>query len=429
MANMQLTSYIRLFVSVVIYAIFRLLFNAVAVCNAFLKQTVLKVHQETEAGLFGGILWKRKFHEFAIHSVRNFICIYSSSVSPEYIFKPNVTLYSLTKHEAVFVETEEDIDINSSDESPFFTFAQFSRCKNVIKIPIHCFHALADKVGGPSLPVIWVSQSGRCGSTILCQVLENIPGTLVIAEPDPPAIIDSMYRTQGISEEERDRLLISTIKLLCKPHAGTKRICIKTTGYCVSLVKPISKLFPDFNQILMYRNCEETVTSYVAFLNYNPLIKVLHILMDSDWLKFAKRFVKKSTEIDFIRKTKESEAIAADTKVTCTVGVFTYMWANYIFVLRDAMRHDKSIFAVKYEDILADKVETFRDVFEKLGLDLSNLETALTAFDKDSQRGTVVSRSRVGLSSTNVISDKERIEADVILSCYTLPRMGDDFRI
>ena len=347
MANMQLTSYIRLFVSVVIYATFRLLYSVVAACNAFLRQTVFKAHQEYEAGQFGRILWKRKFHEFAIHSERAFICIYSSSVSPEYIFKANVSLYSLSKHEAVFVETEEDIDIYSSDESPFFIFAQFNRCKNVIKIPISCFHALADNVRGPSLPVIWVSQSGRCGSTILCQVLENIPGTLVIAEPDPPAIIDSMYRTQVISKGERDKLLISTIRLLCKPHAGTKRICIKTTGYCVSLIKQISNFFPDFNQILMYRNCEETVASYVAFLSYNPLIKVLHILMDSNWLKFAKRFVKKSTEIDFIRKTKESEAIAADTKVTCAVGVFTYMWANYMFVLRDAMRHDKSIFAVK----------------------------------------------------------------------------------
>ena len=429
MANMQLTCFIRLFVSVVIYATFRLLYSAVAICNAILRRTIFKGHQEMEACLFGRILWKRKFHEFEIHSERDFICIYSSSVSPEYIFKPNVSLYSLSKHEAVFVETEEDIDIYSSDESPFFIFAQFNRCKSVIKIPISCFHALADKVGGPSLPVIWVSQTGRCGSTILCQVLEHIPGTLVIAEPDPPAIIESMHRVQVISEEERDKLLISTIKLLCKPRAGTKRICIKTRGYCVSLVEPISKLFPEFRQILMYRNCKETVASYIAFLNYNPLIQVSKMLMDSDWLTFARRSIKKSAEIDFIRKTKESEAIAADTNVTSAVGLFTYMWANYMFVLRDAMRHDETIFAVKYEDFLADRVEAFRDVFEKLGLDLNNLNTALTVFEKDSQRGTVVSRSRVGHSSYYVISDKEKIEADVILSCYKLPRMGDDFRI
>ena len=78
------------------------------------------------------------------------------------------------------------------------------------------------------------------------------------------------------------------------------------------------------------------------------------------------------------------------------------MWANYMFVLRDAMQHDGTILVVKYEDFLADKVEIFRDVFEKLGLD-----TALTAFDKDFQRGTVASRSRVGQLSTYVISGKK----------------------
>ena len=93
------------------------------------------------------------------------------------------------------------------------------------------------------------------------------------------------------------------------------------------------------------------------------------------------------------------------------------------------MRHDKTICTVKYEDILENKVETFRETFEKHGLDLKNMDEALTAFDKHSLRITVVSSSRVGQSSTYVISDKERTDADVILSCYELPPIVDDFRI
>ena len=166
------------------YALFRIVHSAVTVFNAILRHTIYKIPQGNAMGQFGHVLWKRKLHEFAIHSERDFICIYSSRVSLEYIFKPNVSLYSVSRHEAVFVETEENIDIYSSDESPFFIFAQFNRCKNVIKMPIDCFHALADRVGWPSLPVIFVSQTGRCGSTIMCQVLENVPGTLLIAEPD-----------------------------------------------------------------------------------------------------------------------------------------------------------------------------------------------------------------------------------------------------
>ena len=63
------------------------------------------------------------------------------------------------------------------------------------------------------------------------------------------------------------------------------------------------------------------------------------------------------------------------------------------------MRHDETILAVKYEDTLAEKVEIFRVVFEKLGSNLNNLDTALTVFEKDSQRRTVVNQRRVGHSS------------------------------
>ena len=108
------------------------------------------------------------------------------------MFSNRTSLYSLSKHEAVFVETEENVNIYSSDESPFVCFAQLNRSKNVIKVPISYLHALADKIGDPSVPVVWVSTTGRCGSTVLCQTFEKVPGTLYIAEPDAPSNIDIM---------------------------------------------------------------------------------------------------------------------------------------------------------------------------------------------------------------------------------------------
>ena len=132
----------------------------------------------------GRILWKRKFHVFEYTSSRDFLCLYLTNVDAEYVLRPSVTLYSVAKHEAVFVETVEDINIYSSDENPFFHMAQFNRSKNVIKMPIKIFHALSNKIGDPKVPVIWTSHIGRCGSTLLGQLFEKVPGTLLIAEPD-----------------------------------------------------------------------------------------------------------------------------------------------------------------------------------------------------------------------------------------------------
>ena len=93
------------------------------------------------------------------------------------MLKPTVSLYAVSATEALFVETPKSVNIFSSDENPFFYIAQFRRCKRVIKVPIKSFHRLAGKIGDPEVPVTWLTNTARCGSTILCQVLEKVPGT------------------------------------------------------------------------------------------------------------------------------------------------------------------------------------------------------------------------------------------------------------
>ena len=204
--------------------------------------------------------------------------------------------------------------------------------------------------------------------------------------------------------------MVSTIRIHCKPIPGTERICIKNNAGCVSLMKSMSNLYPDIKQIVIYRNCLETVSSFLALMNSNPYTIVGRILMDSDWFAFLKPFFKAHSEVELMRRTHET--------VT-----------DYMFVFHDAMIHDKNIIPVKYEDLLSSRLQTFKSIFEKLGLDLKHLDTALNAFEKDSQRGTILSRSRIGNTSNYIISGKEKIEADVIISSFCLPCMGNDFRI
>ena len=385
--------------------------------------------KEHESVVRGRVLWRRKWYEFTSSSERDYLCLYTSLVSPEYVLKPNVSLYSVNKQEAIFIETDEHINIYSSDVNPFLCFAQFEHSKYVMRMPTYSFHSLAQKIVTPDIPVVWVSQTGRCGSTLLCQILESIPGTLLISEPDAPSNIELMQQIKTISEEERDLFLVSTIKLFCKPCPGTKMICIKTKNHCVSLMKHLSRLFPTMKQIFIYRNCKETVSSLMALQTATLFTKVSKVLIDSEWFTALKPLFKEQSEIIFIRKTPNSEAIHAINKVTNSVGLFTYMWANYMFVAQDAMSKDKNILAVKYEDLVSEKVVTCRHIFEKLGIDLKHLTTALTAFSQDSQRGSILSISRIGKTSARLITNQEMIEADFILSCYSLPRMGEDFRL
>ena len=71
-------------------------------------------------------------------------------------------------------------------------------------------------------------------------------------------------------------------------------------------------------------------------------------------------------------------------------------------------------------------MDTIRKIFESTGVDLKHLGKAVSSLDKDSQRGTVLSRSRIGNKSRRVAS-ADRINADNTLSSYNLPLMGKDF--
>ena len=426
LSNTRLWLFISVLGSAVICATFYSMYAILYVFNIILRTALFrKEHWNKRRAQFGRILWKRKPHYFDVTSTRDFLCIFSSSVELDYVLKPNVSLYALTKDTAVFVETTGGVNIYSSDDYPFFNQAQFKRSRNVIKMPTISFHALAEKVGDPSVPVIWLSNTARCGSTILAQVFEKIPGTSLISEPDAPTHIGFMHKLKSLSENDRKMLLKSTIRLLCKPRTGIERICVKSKGNCISMMKDVSNIFPDIKQIFMYRNCRETVASHLALLSAVPYSEVARICFDSKWLSFVKPFIRKDAELVFIRRLTEEESNNYDN----TVEMFTYMWANYMLVARDAMSRDTRILPVKYEDLMSEKNKTCKMIFENLGLDVASLNTALAAFGRDSQRGTVLSCSRIGNVSRRMISDQDRIKADVILSRFNLPHMGDDFRI
>lgn len=425
-----LVALMKFVISILIHLIFSILYDIFSLSNTIVRSVFFrdKTNDDSRA-LRGRILWRRKLYEFDSSSERDFLCIYSSWINSEFVLKPNVSLYSLNKHAAIFIETAEHINIYNSDTNPFLCFAQFERSKYVITMPINSFHALADKIGRVAMPVVWLSQTGRCGSTILCQVLENVSGTLIMSEPDAPANIDLMQQRREITEDERDRLLVSATKLLCKPYPGARMICIKTKNHCISLMKHLSRLFPSMKQIFIYRNCRETVASLLSLQTATAYTKVSKVLIDSKWLTGLKPFFKAQSEIIFIRKTKTSEAINGLSKVTNSVGLFTYMWANYMLVALDAMSQDENILTVKYEDLVSAKSETCSLIFRNLGIDACHLATAITAFNRDSQRGSILSISRIGKPSNKLISNQEMVEADVILSCYNLPRMGEDFTL
>ena len=422
-----LIDFFKFFWSVLVYEVYCFVYALITAVDTALDRTKFRNgHSFETSAQLGTILWKRKLSPISLVSPRDFLCMYLSRVRPDYVLRPSVSLYSVTEKEAIFVETDETVNIYSSDVNPFLYIAQFNRSKKVIKMPLQSFHQLAENIGDSKIPVIWLSNTGRCGSTILCQVFESVPGTLVLAENDTPQNIVYLLKSNKLSKAEYQSLLTSTVRVLCKPHPGTERIFIKTRALAVGLMADLSTLFPNIKQMFMYRNCLETVSSWLAIMLSVPGLVVTRVFVDNETFSAAVPIFRTWLHAVIIFESQESRAVPLKTN---TVGMLTYMLANYLLLARDAMSRDKTIMPIKYEDIVSEPLRTCEFIFERMGLDLKDLNGAVAAFSKDSQRGSVLSRSLVGTDPRRRISATDRMMADEILKSYNFPCMGENWNV
>ena len=371
------------------------------------------------------VLWKRKWFEIDLTSPRDFLTWHIKAVHPNYILRPTVSLYAVTEEVAVFVETPEGIDIFRSDINPFLYIAQFQHCKRVITMPIQSFHRLAREIGDPSKPVIWISNTGRCGSTILGQLFEAAPGNLLLSENDAPSNLAYMREARLLTEEQHEYLLGSVIKVLCKPHPNTNRYCLKTRSCSIIQMELISYKFPHIKHLFLYRNALETVSSTLDFSLTGRIRLLFRRCAENDLISFV---------VPYFRDRYKFLAIKHESKFKHQrnmnpVEMVITMWASTVARAKCIVSHDKKFLPLKYEDLSENPRKFSEILFHELGISTTEVASAIAALKKDSQRGSVFGERRIGKDPWRNVNSSNRIKANAILLYYNVPLLGEDCRI
>ena len=417
-------SFFVLFIKVLVYTAYRVCYLLTSIWNDILFQIInKKSHSSLKTAKYGRIVLRYKISVNKI-ARSDFLDVCTARVRPEYVLKPNVSLYMLTKKEAIFVEMPENVNIFSSDVDPFFFVAQYQYAKAVIAMSIKEFFTLSNQIGDPKVPVTWVSNTGRCGGTMLCQMFESVPGTLVINEPNPPHNLVHLRRSGIISDDLYESLLKSIIRVLCKPHPGTERICIKPRPVCTSMILDVSRLCPDIRQIFVYRDCLNTVQSWFAVMNIDAFHVVMHACTDDAWLSKLCPYFRNLLQWNFFPTEKNSLDVPRHLNTAC---VFVRMWVSHVTIARNAMSRDDSILTVKYEEIMGKPEDAIRNIFDSFDLDIAYDHLALSSLNRHSQRGSFISRDIVG-KENRTLTDEDIRESNCILAHYKLPRLGESFK-
>ena len=249
----------------------------------------------------------------SVSSAMDFICAFRTRVKPEYVLKSNISLYVVTKQEAISVETPKKVNIFSSDTHPFLFVAQFYNATKVITMCIIDFLSLADKIGNPRFPVVWISNTGRCGGTMLSQMFESVPGTLVIHEPDPPTNLYHLHEDNKLMESEYEVMLKSTIRIMCKPNQGITRICIKPRPVCCGMMTDITKQCSYMRQLFVYRNSLDTLKSWLGIMAYDPYIAVVRACTDAVWFSNLCPYMRDLLVNHFVSNSKHALELPKDS--------------------------------------------------------------------------------------------------------------------
>ncbi|CAM6054407.1 unnamed protein product [Sphagnum tenellum] len=170
------------------------------------------------------------------HQLENFVYYHVKYVHPRYILEhDNITMYGITPTHAFFCVTHDPTkNVNDIAVGPFVALSQFIFAQQLIVVPHSTLHRLAEEVGDPTDRTVSImDMTGRCGSTLICQMMAKVPQVRSLSEPWATVHAHGHYVNGRITLEQLRQLFRSCIRLQCKPEKQSQidHIFIKMQDY------------------------------------------------------------------------------------------------------------------------------------------------------------------------------------------------------
>ncbi|KAJ1631704.1 hypothetical protein T492DRAFT_993850 [Pavlovales sp. CCMP2436] len=403
------------------------------------------------------ILHRRKL-PVSLASVSDFILGRARAVPPEAVLVDNVSLYCISEHEAVFVEVPPGCDVYAcaSAPSPFLFDAQFELATRVIRMPLQALMRLSSQVEFEPASLLLLSNTTRCGSMLLCDLLEGVPGMRVLREPDA---LTCMLALGALSLDAQRAIVRAVLRMLCKPtrarpaaalragedeagrqaersaaagaEGGPPRFAIKPRGHCIKLLQLLDDAAPGCRHIFLYRDGLTTVQSMTRayssesaqlsryWLMQSPLVRSL-FPVDAAAVKGV-IVISDDPHLEWAR----SEAYFTQLPV---FAKYALLWAVICRTYVQRRAAGMRIAACKLEDLERDRERFCAGVFAWCAIDAKHAALAALASSQagDAHGASIFSRSRLSKFGTMAVdSPTLRRQLDEICDNCGVPRLGE----
>eukprot|EP00088_Acartia_fossae_P003090 TRINITY_DN11281_c0_g1_i9.p1 TRINITY_DN11281_c0_g1~~TRINITY_DN11281_c0_g1_i9.p1 ORF type:complete len:428 (-),score=43.81 TRINITY_DN11281_c0_g1_i9:138-1421(-) len=372
------------------------------------------------------ILWRAKLHEALDADVeKNFMLKFESYQDLNYLLKENVSLYSFSKsgEEVSFVQVEEGEDVYSSKHGPFLYISQYNLATHIITLKTDVLLKFVESLEVPDTKIIFVANTGRCGSTLLAQMFENLSGLKVLSEPHSILNLLNMYNRKEITQERYHTLLRAAVKILAsfQNDENLHSIVIKPVFKCTPQINFLSKAFPNSRTIFLYRNIKENVDSFmrvmVSFTRQSFLFTG-----ESEMLEYWTNDIPLPDPVGKYRWALNPSLL----KEMSLPGSIVLNWCSTVACIKAYIEQGIEILHMDYKVLVNSPKESWQRIADFTGL--PNLEEKpLEAYNKDSQAGAFLSR---GILAKAKIKKKDQaiIEQESIkfLAAFDLQRTVEE---
>ncbi|GJM42892.1 MAG: sulfotransferase family protein [Ardenticatenaceae bacterium] len=340
-------------------------------------------------------------------SLRDFDVTPGGTVSLKTIAqKPNITLYALNhfNQEAIFVETPPEIDLS---ERPFLYQAQYDNAIRLYSMSYKSLFKLAEMMRQPDKQLILIHSVGRCGSTLLNAVFNNLDDVLSLSEPEAFTEIVKRREPDGRNENEMARLLDAVIQVQCRPsnQIAPKRYVIKFRSFSTVMIDLLHRVAPQSKHIFLYRNAEDRARSIARAFR---TVEAENEVMDAANLRVRIKFVPLLSNYAH-RATSGDLSKVEFSMLAWLSGMQTYLKLHAAGVPMCALR---------YEDMIAQPEQIVRTLFEYCELPTTPERIALgvKAFERDSQQGSSLARKNLKQDEQNQLTEKHLQEIHQLLA-------------
>ena len=294
----------------------------------------------------------------------------------------SLSLYCLDdeRQQAVFVQLPAELDLT---QAAFAYQAQFENAEQIITLSYDEFKQLAQQLKNPSKLILLYS-TGRCGSTLLHRVFNELDEVVSLSEPDVLTQFIHLRKTDTPWTTERLELLRACVRFLFRPsHEKPVTHVLKFRNQCVEIMDLFDETYPEAIKLFLYRNALDWVRSLYRLFARNgpPSAVALDEVLERSGAYSNRDFSHYKTYFD------------ENTKHISAVQMMTIWWLVIMERYEAFYLHSLPGSAFRYEDLSTQREATLERIFESCGLPTESVIKALSAFAYDSQRGTRLARA------------------------------------